>query len=82
MGDKPISSYEFDLTYMDVDELYAEHRRKIRSIAALEIDIGDKQSKVNELSMEIDNMISEKNSELSQIKAIIKELVKREKGYD
>ena len=77
-----ISKYEFDLTYMNIDELYAEHRRKIRSIAALEIDIDDKQTKVNELNVEIDNMISEKNSELSQIKAIIKELVKREKASD
>lgn len=77
-----ISKYEFDLSYMDIDELYAEHRRKIRSIAALEIDIDDKQTKVNELNVEIDNMISEKNSELAQIKAINTELIKREKASD
>lgn len=77
-----ISEYEFILSCMTIDELYTEHRRRIRSIAALEIDIDDKQTKVNELNMEIDNMISEKNSELSQVKAIDRELVKREKGCD
>ena len=82
MGDKPISKYEFDLTYMDVDELYAEHRRKVRSIVALEIDIDDMQSRVDALIEEIDNMISEKSTELAHVKAILAELIKREKASD
>lgn len=82
MDDKPISSYEFDLTYMDVDELYAEHRRKVRSIAALEAIIDDLKAVLEETRMELDNMSAERASELGRIGAINEGLIKREKASD
>jgi len=82
MGDKPISKYEFDLTYMDVDELYEEHRRRVRNIAALETIIDDLRTASREIVTELDNMNAERNSELGRIKAINAELIKREKAGD
>ena len=82
MSDKSISKYEFDLTYMDVEELYKEHRRRIRSIAALEAIIDDLKAVLEETRMELDNMSAERASELGRIGAINEELIKREKASD
>ena len=77
-----ISKYEFDLTYMDVEELYKEHRRRVRSIAALEAIIDDLKAVLEETRMELDNMSAERASELGRIGAINEELIKREKARD
>lgn len=82
MNDKPISNYEFDLTCMDIDELYAEHRRRVRSIAALEAIIDDLKAVLRDNRMELDNISAERESELGRIKAINAELIKREKASD
>lgn len=82
MDDKSISKYEFDLTYMDVEELYKEHRRRVRSIAALEAIIDDLKAVLEETRMELDNMSAERASELGRIGAINEELIKREKASD
>lgn len=82
MNDKPISNYELDLTDMDVEELYKEHRRRVRSIAALETIIDDLRTASREIVTELDNMNAERNSELGRIKAINAELIKREKAGD
>ena len=82
MSDKSISKYEFDLTYMDVEELYKEHRRRVRSIAALEAIIDDLKAVLEETRMELDNMSAERASELGRIGAINEELIKREKASD
>lgn len=82
MDDKPISNYEFDLTCMDIDELYKEHRRRIRNIAALEAIIDDLKAVLEETRVELDNMSAERASELGRIGAINEELIKREKASD